>query len=87
MWEKKIMAKQIPCIISMHHWVMARARFNILSSANSIINTYYIPRVHIGYELAITISYPTSVSGTIVLLKKTPKYLKISYNHYEDVKT
>ena len=31
-----------------------------------------IPRVRVGYELAIIISYPASTSGIIVLLK-TPK--------------
>ena len=33
-----------------------------------------IPRVHVGYELAIIISYPTSESGIIVLLKTASKY-------------
>ena len=28
-----------------------------------------IPRVRVGYELALIISYPTSTSGIIVLLK------------------
>ena len=31
-------------------------------------------------ELAIIISYPTSASGIIVLLKTTPKYRKLDYN-------
>ena len=33
-----------------------------------------IPRVRVGYELAIIISYPTSASGIIVLLKTPTKY-------------
>ena len=33
-----------------------------------------IPRVGIGYELAIIISYPTSASRIIVLLKTPTKY-------------
>ena len=33
-----------------------------------------IPRVHVGYELAIIISYPTSASGIIILLKTPTKY-------------
>ena len=33
-----------------------------------------IPRVRVGYELAIIISYPTSTSGIIVLLKIINKY-------------
>ena len=32
-----------------------------------------IPRVRIGYELAIIISYPTSAIGIIVLLKAIKK--------------
>jgi len=28
--------------------------------------------VHVGYELAIIISHPTSVSGIIIVLLKTP---------------
>ena len=35
-----------------------------------------IPRARVGYEMAITISYPTSASGIIVLLK-TPKRIAI----------
>ena len=31
-------------------------------------------------ELAITISYPTSASGIIALLKTPPKYRKLDYN-------
>ena len=31
-------------------------------------------------ELAIIISYPTSASGIIVLLKTPPKYRKLDYN-------
>ena len=33
-----------------------------------------IPRVRVGYELVIIISYPTSASGIIVLLKTPTKY-------------
>ena len=33
-----------------------------------------LPRVRVGYELAIIISYPTSASGIIVLLKTPTKY-------------
>ena len=33
-----------------------------------------IERVYVGYELAIIISYPTSASGIIVLLKTPTKY-------------
>ena len=33
-----------------------------------------IPRVHVGYELAIIISSPTSAGGIIVLLKTPTKY-------------
>ena len=33
-----------------------------------------IPRVRVGYELAIIILYPTSASGIIVLLKTPTKY-------------
>ena len=33
-----------------------------------------IPRVRVGYELAIIISYPTSASGIIVLTKTPTKY-------------
>ena len=33
-----------------------------------------IPQVRVGYELAIIISYPTSASGIIVLLKTPTKY-------------
>ena len=36
--------------------------------------TVIIPRVSVGYELAIIISYPTTVSGIIVLLKMPTKY-------------
>ena len=32
------------------------------------------PRVRVGYELAIIISYRTSAYGIIVLLKKSHKY-------------
>ena len=32
------------------------------------------PRVHVGYELAIIISYPTAASGIIVLTKTPTKY-------------
>ena len=34
-------------------------------------------------ELAIIISYPTSTSGIIVLLKTPPKYRKLDYNKNE----
>ena len=39
---------------------------------SSLIDKYLtiIPRVRVGYELAIIISYPTSASGIIVLLKR-----------------
>ena len=30
--------------------------------------------MHVGYDLAIIISYPTRASGIIVLLKTPPKY-------------
>ena len=33
-----------------------------------------------GAELAIIISYPTSASGMIVLLKTPPKYRKLDYS-------
>ena len=33
-----------------------------------------LPRVRVGYEAAIIISYPTSASGIIVLLKTPTKY-------------
>ena len=33
-----------------------------------------IPRLRVGYELAIIISYPTSASGIIVLTKTPTKY-------------
>ena len=37
-----------------------------------------IPRAHVGYELAIIISYPISAKEIIMLLKtKTKKYRKI----------
>ena len=36
--------------------------------------TVIIPRVSVGYELAIIISYPTTVSGIIFLLKMPTKY-------------
>ena len=49
-----------------------------------------IPWARVGYEmiankarsaeLAIIISYPTSASGIIVLLKTPPKYRKLDYN-------
>ena len=32
------------------------------------------PRARVGYELAIIISYPTSLSGIIALLKTSTKY-------------
>ena len=39
---------------------------------SSLIDKYLtiIPRVRVGYELVIIISYPTSASGIIVLLKR-----------------
>ena len=37
-----------------------------------------IPRVHVVYELAIIVSYPTSASGKIVLLKTPTKYREFS---------
>ena len=37
-------------------------------------------------ELAIIISYPTSASGIIVLLKTPPKYRKLNYNKNKKVK-
>ena len=36
--------------------------------------TIILPRVRVGYELAIIISYPASASGIIVLLKTPTKY-------------
>ena len=36
-----------------------------------------IQRVRVGYELAVIISYPTSASGIIVLLKTPTKYREI----------
>ena len=33
-----------------------------------------IPRVRVGYELAVIISYPTNASGIIVLLKTPTEY-------------
>ena len=59
----------------------------------AIANISYPTRAHgarVGYEmidsqrasaeLAIIISYPTSASGIIVLLKTPPKYRKLDYN-------
>ena len=44
-----------------------------------------IPRARVGYEMIDSqrgtfISYPTSASGIIVLLKTPPKYRKLDYN-------
>ena len=37
-----------------------------------------IPRVRVGYEIAMIISYPTSVSGIYFVLLKTPtKYQEV----------
>ena len=49
----------------------------VLSSQFFSAKRFYlsiIPRVHVGYELAIITSYPTSASGIIVLLKTVTKY-------------
>ena len=47
-----------------------------------INNNYYsmIANEAHSAELAIIISYPTSASGIIVLLKTPPKYRKLDYN-------
>ena len=37
-------------------------------------------------ELAIIISYPTSASGIIVLLKTAPKYKRLDYNKNKKAK-
>ena len=37
-------------------------------------------RKTVSAELAIIISYPTSASGIIVLIKTPPKYRKLDYN-------
>ena len=37
-------------------------------------------RTRVGYELAISISYPTSTNGVTVLLKTPPKYRKLLQN-------
>ena len=44
-------------------------------SAETILTI--ISRARVGYELAVIISYPTSASGVIVLLKMPPKYRKL----------
>ena len=49
---------------------------SIYSNFDYHIHIIYIaiPRVHVGYELAIIISYPTSACGIIVLFKTPTKY-------------
>ena len=64
-------------------WLLSSLEFNELYLT-------IIPRADVGYEmianearsteLAIIISYPTSASGIIVLLKTPPKYRKLDYN-------
>ena len=52
---------------------LKRPPVNEVSSILSYLYDLYltiIPRVRIGYEVAIIISYPTSPSGIIVLLKR-----------------
>ena len=69
-----------PCVLNSFLWVCNCRTFTHVKKLLTII-----PRVHIGYELAqcqplmsfwlaIIISYPTSASGIIVLLKTSTKY-------------
>lgn len=44
-----------------------------------VITITSILQEHIGYEVAITMSYPKSTSGLIVLLKTPRKYRKRKY--------
>ena len=51
-----------------------RAREIVDYSPDKVSNpALRIPRVRVGYELAIIISYPTSASGITVLLKTLTK--------------
>ena len=47
---------------------------------NSVRYLKIIQRVRVGYELAIIISYPTSASGIIVLLKTPTKYGELIFS-------
>ena len=48
--------------------------FNNPKSKCKSYSTFIVPRVWFGFELAIIISYPTSASEIIVLLKMPIKY-------------
>ena len=48
--------------------------FNKAKSKCKSYLTFIVPRVRFGFELAIIISYPTSASEIIVLLKMPIKY-------------
>ena len=56
------------------------ATYNVMDHVNDdaivsmVFSLTITPRVHVGYELAIIISYPTSASGIIVLTKTPTKY-------------
>ena len=56
------------------------ATYNFMDHGNDdaivsmVFSLTITPRVHVGYELAIIISYPTSASGIIVLTKTPTKY-------------
>ena len=56
------------------------ATYNFMDHGNDdaivsmVFSLTITPRVHVGYELVIIISYPTSASGIIVLTKTPTKY-------------
>ena len=89
-YEEQIMSKdKYPSIFSPQMEAIVFIIIQIFFATRAIfkIGEYLtiIPCARVGYEmvvasLAITISYPTSASGIIVLLKTPPKYRKLDYN-------
>ena len=89
-YEEQIMSKdKYPSIFSPQMEAIVFIILQIFFATRAIfkIGEYLtiIPWARVGYEmvvasLAITISYPTSASGIIVLLKTPPKYRKLDYN-------
>ena len=68
-------AMKVPEIVIFIYEPHSTITVNAVNTVGNLIEYLtIIPRVRVGYELAIIISYPTSASGIIVLLKTPTKY-------------
>ena len=64
----------------LRHPYLKSCRDRRLAESTHYLYLIIIQQVRVGYELAIIMSYPTSATGIIVLLKTPTKYREILPN-------